>query len=85
MGVFGPRREAFLLLALVSSVASGLEPGSEECSELGFDGTLMCPTCVKLADALEDENDTLVGECRSCCSEPEVPAKYNRARLEVCK
>jgi hypothetical protein len=78
-------RQKFMVLALVSSVAS-LSPGSEECQQLGFNPTLMCPSCDRLADAIGAADDEgLLGECRGCCTEPEVSKKSSHARLEVCK
>ena len=74
----------FVLLLCAASVSESLIPGSEECRELGFSGALMCPSCDQLADTIGAE-DSLIGECRGCCTEIAVTQRMAHARLEVCK
>ena len=51
-----------------------------------FAPTLLCSGCTKLAEAIGEE-DSLVGECRSCCTEESITAvgSYPRATLDICR
>eukprot|EP00736_Rhodelphis_marinus_P003121 Rmarinus@m.22621 len=57
---------------------------AEECADHGFSDSLMCPTCDKLYESVQDP--ILAEECRQCCaveSDTNV-VKYESAKIEVC-
>jgi hypothetical protein len=76
---------AVAALLLVAGVR-GEEHDEAACRALGFAPSLVCSSCDKLGEFV-DASDSLVAECRGCCTEEVAGAsgKYASAVLDICK
>lgn len=55
---------------------------ANECQTHGFTENLMCTTCKKMSNYVEDKK--LLDQCQKCCTEEKQTGKYIEGRLEVC-
>lgn len=76
---------AGLLLLVVATRGDDGGARAKQCRALGFGPSLLCASCVKLAQHI-GQDDALIEECKGCCTaEAEQTSHFARAVLDVCR
>ena len=83
-------RHTILAVVLACVAASTLAAyTADECRALRYDpDVVLCSTCDRMAEALENDVTGMVGDCKACCvgaaADAGADAAYIRAKVKVC-